>query len=258
MGVETTIEKQKRGKLTNTDSYPLGVDTQGTIGIVTNPERRAFRQEPGASPESTPYRHAQYREDVGRRFQSVESTPRSGVTKVKDNPEIDDEGRVKSPSQLGGNEWRGYPRPVSQDTSSIAIVRDEDARATQKEPGYVGFQRQSLQNRFSSIESIPGYKDNPSTSSPTRPTTPNPEISVTPATQPPRKADLRDLEGPAVGPTSPGPNVANIYHEAEHDAEEREKEDKAELQGTSTTGIGPNPAFRRKQGNPVEDRGENE
>jgi hypothetical protein len=42
---ESRIEKQKRGKLTNTDA-DLGLDTHGTVGNVTDPERRAFKQEP--------------------------------------------------------------------------------------------------------------------------------------------------------------------------------------------------------------------
>jgi hypothetical protein len=199
-------------------------DTTGSVGAVPNDEARAFKQEPR-------FEGGTNREAIGKRFESIESIPRAGVTKA--NLDVSDE----------------YAH------GSIGVVPDPAARTygDRIEPAFVGMERRlggSLNERFfGQAETIPREGV-------TVPTTPSPSISEGTMTSPPKKADLRDLEGPAVGPTSPGPNVANIYHEAEHDA--REKKDKSELQGTSTTGPGPNPAFRRKHGRPVEGEDEDE
>lgn len=216
MPEESRIEKQKRGKLTNTDyEYTLGVDAQGTVGKVTNPERRAFIQEPGPSPESTPYRQAQYREDVGKRFEAVESIPKQGVT--------------------------------ADPINSIGVIPDAGARSygDRPEPAFRGLERDlgGLKDRFfGQGETIP-------TRGVTVPKDTAPSLGGTVMTKPPRPKSLESTPTPSTG--SQGGNPAAIYHEAEHDAiEEREK--KGQLQSTSTQGPGPNPAIRRKYGIGVE------
>jgi hypothetical protein len=222
MTEETRYERQKRGKLeanTNASGYSLGKDTEGTIGRVTNPEARAF------SPESRLIGGVT-REDVGKRFQGVDATNiRGSVTEVKD-------------------------------LDSIGVVPDSSARSygDRQEPAFVGLERRlggELKDRFWT-NPTPVGNENPAIPDRgvTVPTTPSPSISEGVMTSPPRK---QDLQAPATGPTQSNP--ASIYHEAEHDAIERERQDN---QSTSTQGSGPNPAFRRKQGRPIDERGEDE
>src|SRR2546426_4070903 len=111
MGEESRIERQKRGKLTNTSEYNLS-DNEGTIGVVRDEDARATKKEPRVEGGVT-------REVLGKRFSAIESSPTLG--------------------------------PTSEHDHSIGVVRDEDARATHKESAFVGMERKlggSLNDRF--------------------------------------------------------------------------------------------------------------